>query len=111
MKQKLFLITTKVFHNFQIDKLKFTEVVHQNITDRYIKDNPLAKRDQIPGIDNNGSPKLQAYHVNCESFDRDSDTDKTLIFNMLKLEKENKTPVHSDYYQKKSPDNNPPEQN
>ena len=38
------------------------------------------------GIDDTGSKKLQLNHINCESSDTESDTDKTISVNMKTVE-------------------------
>ena len=39
-----------------------------------------------PGIDGTGSNELQLNHINCESTDTESDTDKTISVNMITVE-------------------------
>ena len=39
-----------------------------------------------PGIDDTGSNELQLNHINCESSDTESDTDKTISVNMITVE-------------------------
>ena len=39
-----------------------------------------------PGIENNETSEVQLNTLHCESIDKKSDTDKTMIINMLRLE-------------------------
>ena len=47
-----------------------------------------------PRIDNTETSELQLNHINCEVTDVESETENTLIINMLKIEQEPKIPVY-----------------
>ena len=67
-----------------------------------------------PGIDDTGSNELPLNHINCESSDTESDTDKTISVNMITVENdyepiiyeqpftshiyENQLELHHNYY-------------
>ena len=67
-----------------------------------------------PDNDNTETSDLCLNHIRCENTDDESDTENTLIYNMLKL----KTPTESNYYQQEiissnllEPDNNQDKKN
>ena len=68
--------------NFQTLKVKTKESPHQNIK---VQSTDETNSDP-PGIDNTETSEIQKSHIHCETTDDESDTEKTLIINMLKLE-------------------------
>ena len=57
-----------------------------------------------PGIDNTESTELQSNHINCESTDSESDTENTILVNMIEVENDYETvtseqPFHSHVYE------------
>ena len=58
----------------------------------------------ISGIDNTESTELQLNHINCESTDSESDTENTILVNMIEVENDYETvtyekPFHSYVYE------------
>ena len=56
-----------------------------------------------PGIDNTESTELQLNHINCESTDRESDTENTVSVNTINVQDDYETlrheqPFHSHVY-------------
>ena len=45
-----------------------------------------------PGFDNTENWELQLNHIHCETTVNESETENTLLINMLHIEKDNKTP-------------------
>ena len=57
-----------------------------------------------PGFDNNGSTELQLNDINCESTDSESDTENTILINMINVENDYQPiiyeqPIYSHIYQ------------
>ena len=59
------------------------EAIHRNITDKLIKYKQLKIKIRPPGIDDTESTELQLNQSNCESTDRESDTNNTISVNMI----------------------------
>ena len=63
------------------------EVTHQSIKDKSIKFKTNEEiTSDLPGIDNTENNELQLNHINCEPTDTESDTDNTMIVNMITVE-------------------------
>ena len=70
-------------HRYRSNKPKHQRQIN------HVQSNEETTSDQ-PGIDNTESNELQLNHINCESTDTESDTDNTMIVNMITVENDYK---------------------
>ena len=85
--------------------------VYRNSTPEYQRktNRVQSKTETTPGTPGNKNNEIsKKKSKSCEISDDESDTDDTLNNNMLRLDHENETSGHSDYYQIEQPYSNPP---
>ena len=81
----------------QIQKVKTTEVEHQR-QNNHVQSTEETHSDP-PAIDKTERSEFQLNHIPCETTDDESETENTLLINMLHIKKDHKTSIDSNYYQ------------